>query len=157
MQYQHVLAVDADDGSPALERATVWRGLMRRVEEPQLFIPGLQACRIVARSEQHLVRELDGGTFLIEDEVFLSPMQSLRFEARTQDGGRGSLCIEIIGDAGALALRFQYKNERNASAGGDQDGAALPELVRQAWHAADMDTVRLIRELAGRDSKSQPL
>ena len=117
------------------------------------FLPGLEACRIVERSEGRLVRDLHFGNAVIRDCVTFDPLRWICFEseANEQHAG-GSLTITIEEpEPGALFLRFAY---RTSLPEGGEDGR-YAEFVRSAYHQSDIDTVRVIRMIAESDGLAQ--
>lgn len=150
MRFEHLVAVN-DPGLPLvaeLSREQVWSGLMHRVEDARPFLPGLDRCLILARSEGLVERELHFGATRILDRVVCTENEWVRFEtAATASHGGGSLTVRIEEpDTGWLMLRFIY--ETTHAIGTEAEHAALEDYLRQAYEAADIDTVRIIRELA---------
>lgn len=150
LQFEHLVEVN-DPGNPTealLSREQLWFGLLCRAEDGRAFLPGLDQCRIVERSEGLLRRELHFGEVLIRDQVRFEPLQWMCFEteANAEHAG-GSLTIRIEEPApGALFLRFQYLTSLAETDSGDDIGYA--DFVRSAYHQSDIDTVRVIRMIA---------
>lgn len=148
MNFEHLVIVN-DPANPLvndLTREELWFGLLCRAEDPRPFLPGLESCTIVERSDACLVRELQFGAALIRDRVTLAPMQSVCFESeRTEEhaGGRLTICIEEPAE-NELALRFHYVT--TLPEGGAETNYA--EFVKSAYHQSDLDTVRVIRMIA---------
>lgn len=154
MQFEHLIAVN-DPGNPLLlplTRQQVWAGLLQRVENPLPFLPGLEACAILERHADHLVRELDFGAARIRDRVTRAEAHWVRFdiEANEQHAG-GCLTITIEEpEPGHLFLRFAYATGFAASSGSED--AAYVDYIKAAYHQSDIDCVRLIRTLAAGDN-----
>ncbi len=150
MHYEHLVAIN-DPALPylvPLSRAQVWAGLMQRVEDARPFLPGLDACDILARGEGWVERQLRFGNALVEDRASYAAEDWVCFTTRAnrQHGG-GSLTIVIEEPApGRLFLRFRY--ELQHALGAEQENAAYDDLLRQAYEAADIETVQVIRLLA---------
>lgn len=151
LKFEHVIVVnDADNPLVAdLTRDQVWFGLMCRAEDPRPFLPGLDTCVILERSENVLVRALSFGQVVIHDEVLIEPLEALTFESKaTSQHAGGSLRISIEEPApGELILRFVYRTTLPESES-DPDGA-YAGFVKAAYHSSDLDTVRVIRDIAG--------
>lgn len=152
MQFEHVVVVnDPREALVApLSRAQVWAGLMWRVEDPCVFQPSLVGCEIITRSNTRVERALDFGSFRMRDTVHLLDQQALRFESEA-DGARAAAQLTIsieIPIEGALVLRFAYATTFDESAGAAD--AEYAGYIKSAYRAADIDTVRLIREHAMR-------
>lgn len=150
MNFEHVVVVNdsADPLLTELNREEVWFGLLCRAEDARPFLPGLEACTIVERSANELVRELRFGNALIRDRVTLMPMESICFESErtaTHPGGRLTIAIEEPAE-GILVLRFRYLTTLPEEAGSPE--RAYLEYVKAAYHQSDLDTVRVIRMIA---------
>ena len=150
MKFEHLIEVN-DLSNPLQElltREELWFGLLCRAEDSRAFLPGLEACRIVERGADALVRDLHFGNTVIRDHVSLSTLDWVCFEseANAQHAG-GSLTISIEEpEPDALFLRFRYHTSLPEGAG-SEDGP-YAEFVRSAYHQSDLDTVRVIRMIA---------
>lgn len=150
MKFEHLVVINEPD-NPAvadLSREELWFGLLCRVENPRLFLPGLESCIILARSEDGVTRELNFGSTKIRDKVSLVAMESVTFEAEeTAEHAGGILTIRIEEpEPDHLVLRFLYRTTLTEQGEGQED--MIAEFVRSAYHQSDIDTVRVIRELA---------
>ena len=150
MNFEHLVVVN-DPSDPlltSLTREEVWFGLLCRAEDARPFLPGLESCRIVERSDDVLARELNFGAVVIRDSVTLTPMESIRFESEaTATHAGGTLTISIEEPApGVLALRFRYRTSLPEGAGSPDE--AYVDYVKAAYHQSDLDTVRVIRMIA---------
>jgi hypothetical protein len=149
MKFEHIVQIN-DPGNPLIQnlsRDQLWLGLMARAEDATLFLPGLEACRILERSHCRLQRCLDFGNAAIEDTVTWSPFEWMCFEVNRTDshaGGRLTIAIEEP-EENHLFLRFTYATTLGEVAG-DED-AAYAEFVKSAYHESDIEMVRVIRTL----------
>lgn len=150
MKFEHLVIVN-EPANPLiadLSREELWFGLLCRAEDPRPFLPGLESCTIVERSDSVLIRELQFGKLRIRDRVELTPMKSVSFDSeRTEEhaGGRLTITIEEP-EPEALVLRFVYRTTLPEGTH-DPDGA-YAGFVKAAYHESDIDTVRVIRMLA---------
>lgn len=156
MRYEHLVEINdpSNPAVPLLSRAQLWFGLLCRAEDAVPFLPGLEACVIVARAPLRLERELRFGSVTVHDIVTLQPEVSVRFDSRVSDehaGGSLTITIEAP-EAERLFLRFAYEttlgDAANSADPADAENAAYIEFVKSAYHASDLDTVRVIRRLA---------
>ena len=150
MKYEHLVEVN-DAANPlveALTREELWFGLLCRAEDPRPFLPGLEACEIVARGETILSRVLHFGQAVIRDQVSFEAMEWVCFEsAATAEHAGGSLTISIEEpQAAALFLRFCYLTTLPEGTG-SADGP-YADFVKSAYRESDIDTVRIIRMIA---------
>lgn len=150
MKFEHVIVINDPDNALVVDltRDQLWFGLLYRVEDPRPFIPGLDACTILERSEGSLARALHFGQVVIHDRVVLEPFEAVTFESRaTPQHAGGRLRISIEEPAkGELILRFVYHTTLPDSEN-DPEGV-YAGFVKAAYHSSDLDTVRVIREIA---------
>lgn len=160
MKFEHLVQIN-DPKLPGvgwLTREQLWFGLVARAWRPVKFIMGLEEAEVTESERQGnvttLKRRLNYGTFQINDTISLVDEQ--RTETRVAANpycGRSSMVISIEEpEDGQLWLRFQYElddsSTTQASNEGNAQAADLSEYRKQAYRAADIDTVKMIRELA---------
>lgn len=147
MNFEHLLVVNDPDNPlvAPLTREELWFGLLCRAEDSRPFLPGLEACTILSRSDTELVRALRFGNSVIHDRVTLQPMEWVRFDTeRTNAHAGGSLTISIEEPAPAtMVLRFRYRTTLTEQGTGDD--VAYVEYIKSAYHQSDVDTLRVIR------------
>lgn len=157
MRYEHLVEIN-DPLHPLLTpmtREQLWRGLVRRAYAPQEFIYGLDSAVVDEMPSDDatrvLGRTLDYGTFTVCDVVRLRENESVCTDVEPgSEWPRSRLMISIEEpQKDRLYLRFLYEWDEVA-VGGELDGIAL-SIRRQAYHAADLDTVVRLRELAEED------
>ena len=150
MNFEHLLVVNDPDNPlvAPLTREELWFGLLCRAEDSRPFLPGLEACTILSRSDTELVRELRFGSAVIRDRVTLQPMEWVRFDTeRTDAHAGGSLTIGIEEPApDTMVLRFHYRTTLTEQGVGDD--VPYAEYVKSAYHQSDVDTLRVIRMIA---------
>ncbi len=151
MQFEHLVEINDPESPevPDLNAEEVWFGLLCRAENPRPFLPGLESCEILSRTDERLTRRLDFGQVCVHDTVRWQAMEWIRFESAATDAHpAGTLTIRLEQPAeapGALFLRFTYRTGLDEAEGGPLRYA---EYVRSAYHASDLDTVRVIRMIA---------
>ena len=158
MKFEHLVQIN-DPSLPGVDwltRQQLWFGLVARAWKPTRFILGLEDAQVTQTGQQGnvttLSRVLNYGPFQITDTMELHEEE--RTETRilaNQFCGDSTLTISIEEpDQGELWLRFQYQVS-DAPSTGDVPGASsqdVDEIRKQAYRAADIDTVKMIRELA---------
>ena len=150
MNFEHLLQIN-DPENPLVEpltRQQLWQGLLHRVENPLPFLPGLEACTILERQANELLRELDFGPAVIQDRVTLAEAQWVRFAivpSAAHAGGSLTITIEEP-ESGFLFLRFAYQTTLASNPNSEE--RAYIEYVKSAYHQSDVDCVRIIRTLA---------
>ena len=150
MKFEHLIEIN-DPLNPLIDTLSleqVWRGLVLRAESPKLFVPHLDECQISERGGSGFSRRLRYGELVIEDKVILVPQMQVRYEVAAQkDISASSLVMTIeMPDEASLWVRFQYDDGHDAAT--DAANAMYDEFRRSAYQESDIDTVRILRELA---------
>lgn len=151
MHFEHLVQINDPASPPAdvLSREQVWAGLMYRVHEPTVFLPGLDRCLVTQQAAERFTRELHFGSSRILDTVTFQHLEWVCFEsAATAEHAGGRLTIRLEEpDGEQLFLRFTYETTlpEGVEAG---EGVQVSEFVKSAYRASDLDTVRVIRTIA---------
>ena len=150
MKFEHLIQIN-DPLNPlidALTREQLWRGLVLRAESPKMFIPHLDECTIVKREAGSFTRRCRYGELIVDDKVVLTPLQEVRFVVHAQgDISASSLSMTIETPSEyTLFVRFQYDDGHDAQT--DAANAMYDEFRKSAYQEADIDTIRIVRELA---------
>jgi hypothetical protein len=150
MKFEHLIQIN-DPLNPlidALTRAQVWRGLVLHAESPKLFVPHLDECTISERDGAGFRRKRRFGELRIDDRVILTPMQEVRYEVHEQgDISASSLSVTIETPSElSLFVRFRYDDGHDAAT--DAANAMYDEFKKSAYVEADIDAIRILRELA---------
>lgn len=150
MKFDHTVGINnpLDTLGYSVSREQLWRGLILRAEAPQMFMPHLEACTLTERSELGASRKLDFGTVIIADTVRYVPMERVEYHVPGQHGmPASSLVMSIVEDAnGELHVRFLYEDGQPDASGTAE--AMYVEFRHSAYKEADLDTIRLIRQMA---------
>lgn len=159
MKFSHLIEINAP-GNPliaSMSRATLWNGLVMRAERPTLFLIGLDSCDILERTEDSISRKLQFGPLVILDEVRFTPQQHVHYHVPKQDEIPMSDLKMTIEEPqpGALFVRFEYDD--HASDAEENVDAFYNEFRRSAYQEADIDTIRMIRQLADEGQLDAPL
>jgi hypothetical protein len=150
MKFEHLIQIN-DPLNPLIEpltREQLWRGLVMRADTPKLFVPHLDECTIDERVPGSFHRLLRYGELKIEDTVRLTPMQEVRYDVPPQGEIPASLLVMTIEapDEHQLFVRFLYDDGNPPS--NDPATAMYDDFKKSAYHEADIDTIRIVRELA---------
>ncbi|AXK40137.1 SRPBCC family protein [Crenobacter cavernae] len=154
MQFEHIVLVnDPRVDSAPLTVAQLWRGLLRRAEDPMSFMDHLERATVLERGADWLRRELDFGRFTVRDTIHLKHEKALHYETEPNDAhAGGSLTVTIEEPApGVLCVRFAYRTslpEVPAQEGGDAEDSYYVPWVKSAYQETDVDAILRIRELA---------
>lgn len=151
MYFEHLIEIN-NPLNPLIEPLSVeqvWQGLMYRVEEPTVFLPGLERCTILSRQGDRVERELHFGPASVRDTVTFRYLEWVCFESlATSEHAGGRLTIRFDQPAAEhLYLRFTYETTlpEGMEAG---EGVQVSEYVKAAYRESDLDTVRIIRLIA---------
>lgn len=150
MKFTHLIEIN-DPLNPLIDPLTrdqLWRGLMLRAEAPKLFVPHLDACVILDQSAASIERELRYGELAVRDRVtFLSQLE-VKYHVPAQKDITASTLTMTIEEPqpGLLFVRFEYDDD-SLDVAGSVD-AFYNEFRRSAYQESDIDTIRMIRQLA---------
>lgn len=158
MNFAHLIQIN-DPGNPLvapLTREQLWHGLVLRAERPTLFVMGLDRCEIIGRSQAGIARRLYFGKLVIEDEVRFFPPLKVHYAVPEQEDIPASGLTMTIEEPQpeSLFVRFEYADARVAA---DTADAFYDEFRRSAYQEADIDTIRVIRQLAATGKLDAPL
>jgi hypothetical protein len=150
MKFSHLVIIN-DPLNPLIDPLTVqqvWRGLVLRAEKPEMFVPWLDTCTITGRTDNEMERELRFGDVRVRDRVSFRPPVQVQYHVPAQgEIPLSSLSMRIEEpQQGVLVVRFDYADDSPDTEGSTED--FYNEFRRSAYEEADIDTVRLIRELA---------
>ena len=150
MKFEHLIEIN-DPLNPLIEPLSheqLWRGLILRAEAPRLFVPHLDECLIDQRGPAGFRRRLRYGKLVIEDRVLLVAPHQVRYDVAAQpDISPSSLAMTIeMPTADTLWVRFQYDDGHDAAT--DEANAMYDDFRRSAYLESDIDTIRVVRELA---------
>jgi hypothetical protein len=152
MIFEHLIEIN-DPLNPlidAITREQLWRGLVLRAESPKMFVPHLDECTIGERESGTFTRRLRYGDLVIDDRVVLTPMQEVRVEVPAQgEISASSLSMSIEAPSeGVLYVRFRYDDGHAPSV--DDVNKMYDEFKKSAYEESDIDTIRVLRELAAK-------
>jgi len=150
MKFHHLIEIN-DPLNPLIEplsRSQLWQGLVLRAEAPQMFIPWLDSCTLVERSPTTLSRELRYGTLVVRDTVTFVPEQRVEYDIPEQKDIPQSRLVMTIEEPQPeiFFVRFEYDDAAGESETDEQ--AYFNDFRRSAYEEADIDTIRIIRQLA---------
>lgn len=154
MKFNHLIQIN-DPLNPLIDtmtRAELWSGLVLRAESPKLFMPHLDECQLTEHSADSVKRELRYGQLRISDVVTFEPQHRVHYHVPAQgDIPTSSMSMTIEEpEEGALFVRFEYDDGAPDDVSSEQ--AFYDQFRRSAYEEADIDTIRIIRELSVRGS-----
>lgn len=150
MKFEHLVEINdlTNPAIPVITRDQLWRGLIMRAESPQLFVDYIDECSITERSEVAMTRVLRYGELVIRDQVNFVHHTHVHYDVPSQkDIPQSSLRMSIEEPSpNALFVRFEYDNGQTEQQ--DKENEMYDAYRRSAYEEADVDTVRVIRDLA---------
>lgn len=152
MKFAHLVEIN-DPLNPLIDpltRAQLWRGLVLRAQHPREFIPWLDRCEVSVQSEGSLLRESHYGELVVRDHVSFVPQEQVLYRVPPQKdipASRLTMTIEEP-EPGILFVRFEYDDGADEEA--DSAQAFYNDFRRSAYVEADVDTIRVIRQMAER-------
>jgi hypothetical protein len=150
MKFEHLIEIN-DPLNPLIDpltREQLWRGLVLHAESPKLFVPHLDECTISERSELSFRRKRRFGELSVDDRVTLTPMREVRYDVPAQgEISASNLTVTIEApEQHILFVRFRYDDGHDAAT--DAANAMYDEFKKSAYQEADIDAIRIVRELA---------
>ncbi|MCL1886376.1 MAG: DUF1857 family protein [Betaproteobacteria bacterium] len=147
MKFEHLVEIN-DLKDPRIEpitRLQLWRGLVLRTEQPTLFIPQLDSCVITVHSANAISRGLKFGNLVVNDHVHYTVQNQVRFDIPKQGEILASTLTMTIEEPmpEQLFVRFTYE-DTSPEEGPD---AFYNDFKRSAYREADIDTIRIIRQM----------
>ena len=134
MKFNHLIQIN-DPLNPLIDnltRAQLWRGLVMRAEAPQLFMEHLDECVLSDKTDAAVKRMLRYGELRIHDVVTYETLQRVHYHVPAQG--------EI--PTSSLSMTVEEPEEEAGT-----EKAFYDQFRRSAYEAADIDTIRVIREL----------
>lgn len=150
MKFEHLIQVN-DLNNPMVQNITreqLWRGLVLRAETPRYFMEHVDECTLSDQTASSVNRVLRYGQVTIRDTVTFLPQIQVHYQVPAQGELPASHMRMVIEEPepDALFIRFIYEDE--VSQAEDDAVAFYNDFRRSAYQNADIDTMRLIRELA---------
>ncbi len=151
MKFEHLIEIN-DPLNPlidTLSRHQLWQGLVLRAEQPKLFVPHLDDCTWErCETGSTLQRQSRYGELIIYDHVSFAPQHQVVYQVAPQkDIAASSLTMTIEEPQPELFfVRFLYEDRNDEAT--DEANKMYDEFRRSAYLESDIDTIRVIRELA---------
>lgn len=159
MKFTHLVEINMPDNPLVmmLTREQLWRGLVLRAEQPTLFVMGLDDCEITSRATDTLSRTLRFGSLQVHDQVTFTPLQLVHYHVPQQASIPASDLTMAIEEPqpGALFVRFEYDDHNEMLE--TEEESFYNGFRREAYKEADIDTIRVIRELAQQGGLDAPI
>lgn len=93
---------------PVLSREQVWRGLVMKAENALPFVPSMQACDVVSRTDNGLLREIKLGGNTFREQITFTPEVEVMFERVGTTTNAGWITNVISESDRGLLLTFTF-------------------------------------------------
>jgi len=149
MKFEHLIEINDLNNAlvPRMTREQLWNGLVLRAEFPKLFISYLDSCVITSRDLDSLTRTLQFGELKVHDLVQFSFLDYVHYQVH-QQGEIPESCMRMSIEEpvpSALFIRFSYDDGHTQTE--DAENTVYNDFRRSAYVEADIDTVKIFREM----------
>ncbi|QLI80308.1 DUF1857 family protein [Chitinibacter fontanus] len=150
MKFEHIVQINdlQHPSATILTRNQVWQGLVYRAESPMEFVEHIDEAAVLHRHEQGIHRRIVMGKLEVIDHIYYEHETSVHYDTQPSEmhlGGQLWMKIEEPQEA-ALFVRFSYETPHPV--GADPELDKYLSYLKSAWQEADIDTIKLIRQLA---------
>lgn len=149
MKFEHLIEINDLNNSLVrrMTREQLWNGLVLRAEFPRLFVSYLDSCTITSRDLDSLTRTLLFGDLKVHDHVQFSFLNYVHYQVHQQGEIPESSMRMTIEEPfpDALFIRFSYDDGHSEAE--DSENAVYNDFRRSAYVEADIDTVKILREM----------
>jgi hypothetical protein len=135
--------------TPALTQEQVWRGLMMKAENAVLFVPRMQACTVLERWSDGLLREVvnDGNRF--REKITFAPPVEVLFERVGTEDNAGWITNVISESDHGLLLTFTFAVNLPGAAPGTEEERQKGAAMKESYVGAVKATLARVRQLVG--------
>jgi hypothetical protein len=135
--------------TPTLTQEQVWRGLMMKAENAVLFVPRMQACTVLERWSDGLLREVvnDGNRF--REKITFAPPVEVLFERVGTEDNAGWITNVISESDHGLLLTFTFAVNLPGAAPGTEEERHKGAAMKESYVGAVKATLARVRQLVG--------
>jgi hypothetical protein len=150
MTFEHIVQINdvMKPELPILTRFQIWEGLVLRARRPDKFLVGVDEYEILEQESAYLKRFLQLPGLQVIDEVRFFPETRIEYQTLPTDTVPAATLVMDIEEPEpeSLFVRFRYH-----SFSIENEGSSMPydQFLHQAYVATDIETIQIIRELAG--------
>jgi hypothetical protein len=141
----HAIIVNPAGAFPVLNRQQVWRGLVMKAENAVPFVPGMEACVVVARHDKGLLRDVTIRGESLREKISFTPEVQVLFERIDSPGG---WITNVISDSDqGLLLTFTFAVRFPGLQEGSPEEHAKGEEMKGSYVAAVAATLDRVRAM----------
>lgn len=143
------IEVNPAGATPILSHEQVWSGLVMKAENAVPFVPGMQACKVLERYADGLLREIviGSGDRFKETITFTPPIQVL-FERVDTDEHAGWITNVISESERGLMLTFTFAVNFPGVQPGSESEKQQGQQMKSSYVKAVEATLKEVRRLA---------
>ncbi|MBW7470850.1 AtaL-like protein [Marinobacter sp. F4218] len=150
MTFEHIVQINdlTKPELPILTRFQIWEGLVLRARRPDKFLVGVEEYEILEQEPAYMKRCLQLPGLQIVDEVRFLPESRIEYRTLPTDAVPAATLVMDIEEPEpeSIFIRFRYYS---ASIENEGDSMPYDQFLQQAYVLTDIETVQIIRELAG--------
>jgi hypothetical protein len=140
----YAIPVNPPGATPVLTREQVWRGLEMKAENALPFVPGMQKCVVVERSENMILRDVTFAGDSHRERIFLHKPVQVQFE-RVGEGG--FIQNTISESESGLWLTFTFGLNFPSTEPGSAAEREKGDGMQHAYIGAVAATLKRVREM----------
>jgi hypothetical protein len=140
--------------TPALTQEQVWRGLMMKAENAVLFVPRMQACTVLERWSDGLLREVVNDGHRFREKITFAPPVEVLFERVGTEDNAGWITNVISESDHGLLLTFTFAVNLPGAAPGTEEERQKGAAMKESYIGAVKATLARVRQLVG-EGRSQ--
>jgi hypothetical protein len=141
--------VNPPGATPRLTQEQVWRGLMMKAENALVFVPRMQACTVIERWNDGLLREVVFNGDRFREKITFSPTVEVLFERVDTEDNAGWITNVISESEHGLLLTFTFAVNLPGTVPGTAEERAAGEAMRESYVGAVKATLARVRQLIG--------
>jgi Domain of unknown function (DUF1857) len=131
---------------PHLSRSDIWKGLVMKATNALPFVPGMEKCDVVSRTDNGLLRDILFRGADARERVTFHPERKIVF-VRESGNVDGFIVNEILGEADDLRLRFSFAFQLVDSASESSEENEFRAVMERDYVKAVDATLGAIRRM----------
>jgi hypothetical protein len=135
--------------TPALTQEQVWRGLMMKAENAVLFVPRMEACTVLERWSDGLLREVVNDGHRFREKITFAPPVEVLFERVGTEDNAGWITNVISESDHGLLLTFTFAVNLPGAAPGTEEERQKGAAMKESYVGAVKATLARVRQLVG--------
>jgi hypothetical protein len=143
-QFSHRVEVNPAGAAPQLTRKQLWQGLEMKAENAVPFVPGMESCVVLERTESGLAREAVYRGTKIRERITFDPTNEVVFQRIGDPSWVKNTILEIDG---RLWLEFTFALVFEGIPENTEEERHRGEQVKSDYFAAVEATLQKVRQM----------